>query len=161
MVRAAQTVCLLVVAIAMGLALAHALELPGKMRLDKATYLTVQRIYYPGFTIGGAAEPLGILALALLLVFAPPPGARFWWTAAALGCLVAMQAVYWLLTHPANSAWTKDLQLTGLGATFFALLAPETTGDWWRLRDIWEYSHLARAVLGMLGLICLALGLMA
>ena len=41
------------VSIAMALALAHALEFPVKMRLDKQTYLAVQPIYYPGFTIGG------------------------------------------------------------------------------------------------------------
>jgi hypothetical protein len=42
---------LLLVAIATTLSLAHALELPGKMRLKEATYKAVQTIYYPGFTI--------------------------------------------------------------------------------------------------------------
>jgi hypothetical protein len=37
---------------------AHALELPGKRRLTREQYLAVQPIYYPGFTIVGAAEPL-------------------------------------------------------------------------------------------------------
>ena len=37
------------VAVAMALALAHALEYPGKMQLDRATYTAVQRIYHaPG-----------------------------------------------------------------------------------------------------------------
>jgi hypothetical protein len=69
----------------MALSLAHALELPGKMRLGKDAYLSVQTIYYPGFTIGGIAEPLGILALIALLVFVPLGAAasggrrpRFW-----------------------------------------------------------------------------------
>ena len=44
------------------MALTHALEFPGKMRLDKDIYLAAQTIYYPGFTIGGAAEPLNIIA---------------------------------------------------------------------------------------------------
>ncbi|MGQ0445171.1 MAG: hypothetical protein ACT4O2_08630 [Beijerinckiaceae bacterium] len=51
----------------MALSLAHALEYPGKFRLPRETYLAVQTIYYPGFTIGGAAEPLAIAALAGLL----------------------------------------------------------------------------------------------
>jgi len=46
-------VTVFLVAVAMALALSHALELPGKMRLDKQTYLAMQPIYYPGFTIGG------------------------------------------------------------------------------------------------------------
>jgi hypothetical protein len=40
-------------AVTMALSLAHALELPGKLRLGKEQYLAVQPIYYPGFTIGG------------------------------------------------------------------------------------------------------------
>ena len=40
----------------MALALAHALERPGKMRLSKE--LAIQPIYYPGFTFGGTAEPM-------------------------------------------------------------------------------------------------------
>jgi hypothetical protein len=47
-----QVVTVFLVAVAMSLALAHALELPGKMRLDKETYMAVQTIYYPGFTFG-------------------------------------------------------------------------------------------------------------
>jgi hypothetical protein len=42
--------------IIMSLSLAHALELPGKMRLCKESYVKTQTIYYPGFTIGGLAE---------------------------------------------------------------------------------------------------------
>jgi hypothetical protein len=61
MLGALEILTVLVVAVAMALALAHALELPGKLRLTKAQYLAVQPIYYPGFTIGGVAEPLGLL----------------------------------------------------------------------------------------------------
>jgi hypothetical protein len=42
--RALQIASLLLVSVAMALALAHALELPGKMRLDRETYFAVQRI---------------------------------------------------------------------------------------------------------------------
>jgi len=55
----------------MGFALAHALEFPGKLRLDQRTYLSVQTIYYPGFTIGGIAEPLSTVATLALLLTAP------------------------------------------------------------------------------------------
>ncbi|MGH6841047.1 MAG: DUF1772 domain-containing protein, partial [Methylocella sp.] len=61
MASALHVLTVMLVAIAMALALAHALELPGKLRLSKEQYLAIQRIYYPGFTIGGAAEPLALL----------------------------------------------------------------------------------------------------
>jgi len=67
----------------MALALAHALELPGKMRLSKEAYLAVQPIYYPGFTIGGSiGEAGGMLALLGLLAFTPYASAGFGWTLA-------------------------------------------------------------------------------
>jgi hypothetical protein len=82
-------------AAALGFALAHAAELPGKLRLDCATYKAVQRTYYPGFTIGGASEPLAVAVVAALLWVTPRAAPPFGWTAAALGALGAMQLVYW------------------------------------------------------------------
>jgi hypothetical protein len=78
--------------------------------------------------------------------------------AAALLALVASHLIYWFVTHPVNNFWTKDIELTGLGATFFSLFAPEASGgDWSRLRDVWEYSHVARAVCSMASFVCLAI----
>jgi hypothetical protein len=145
----------------MALALAHALELPGKMRLDREAYFAVQRIYYPGFTFGGAAEPLGIIALITLLVFAGPTGSRFWWAAGALAGLIEMQAIYWLVTHPVNSVWTQGVDMSGLGQAFFASFGGDIGGDWQRLRDVWEYSHVARAVCGLIALACVAIATVA
>ena len=62
-----QVLAVILVAVAMALALAHALELPGKLRVPKDTYLAIQPIYYPGFTIGGISEPLGLFVLLLLM----------------------------------------------------------------------------------------------
>ena len=149
------------VAVAMALSLAHALELPGKMRLGKDTYLAVQSIYYPGFTFGGAAEPLGIVALLALVAIGPHSGPRFWWTLIALVALAASHATYWMVTHPVNNFWVKDVQISGPGATFFSLFAPQAADaasvDWTKLRDIWEFSHVARAILAMLSMIAIAL----
>src|SRR5579859_3903724 len=150
-----QILAVLVVAIAMALALAHALELPGKLRLSKEQYLAVQPIYYPGFTVGGLAEPVALVMVLLLLWRLPFPSAAFWLAAGALAALLAMHATYWLLTHPVNNFWLKDfapadVKLTGLGASFFAaarLGRPDdsATPSWIRLRDRWEYSHVLRA----------------
>jgi hypothetical protein len=106
-----QVATVLLVAIAMSLALAHALELPGKRRLDQGTYRAVQTIYYPGFTYGGFSEWLGIIAVLLLLLATPTWSARFTCTFVALVCLVAMHGVYWVITHPVNRFWLKDTEL--------------------------------------------------
>jgi hypothetical protein len=96
-VKAVSILAVLLVAVTMGLALAHALELPGKLRLNKDTYVAVQAIYYPGFTIGGLVGELGGLIVLLALLLLTPYGAqRFWWTAAAFAFLVSAHAVYWL-----------------------------------------------------------------
>jgi hypothetical protein len=161
MARLFPLVCLLLTAIAMALSLAHAAELPGKMRLDRETYTAVQQIYYPGFTIGGIAEPLGALAIFALMFFYPLPGVRLWWAVLAFACLVAMQLVFWFVTQPVNAAWTRDMNLSGVGGLFFSMFPVEISGDWTRLRDIWEYSHVARAVLGMIAFLSLARAIMA
>ena len=67
----------LLVAMAMALSLAHALEWPGKLRLSKDEYLAMQPIYYSGFTIGGIAEPVGLLTIGLLMILGPG-GPKFW-----------------------------------------------------------------------------------
>jgi hypothetical protein len=157
MMLALQILAVLLVAIAMALALAHALELPGKLRLSKDDYLAVQKIYYPGFTIGGMAEPLA-LVVVLALMLLTPQRAAFWLTTGALAALVLMHAAYWLVTHPVNNFWLKDVRLTSAGAGFFAFNPQRWSGrqpDWTELRDRWEFSHVARAGFGFVSLILL------
>ena len=156
-----QVASVLAVAVAMALSLAHALERPGKSRLNKEQYLAVQTIYYPGFTIGGAAEPVGLLLLLLLLVLTPVDGAAFALTAGAFAALAAMHAAYWLLTHPVNRFWLEDYQPKGLGGRFFAFGAgaPDRPPAWTVLRDRWEFSHMVRAGLGTASLVMLAASL--
>ena len=143
----------LTAAVAMALSLAHALELPGKMRLAEEHYLAVQPIYYPGFTWGGIAEPLSVLLVATLLVWAE--GAAFWLTAAALLLMISAHGAYWLLTHPVNGFWLKDTKIGAAGTIFFGsgtTLDEADTSDWRALRDRWERSHVVRAVLSFAGL---------
>lgn len=83
MLLALESSTVLLVAMAMGMALAHALELPGKLRLDEQTCLSVQRIYYPGFTIGCVAEPLALIAAFTLLFFPHKDRTHFWLTLTA------------------------------------------------------------------------------
>src|SRR5215510_11323188 len=100
-------VCL--VSVAMALSLAHALELPGKMRLDKQVYLTVQPIYYSGFFIGGGIGAGGGIAVTLILVLVTSSRSpAFLWTVFAFVALVAMHAAYWILTNPLNKFWMRQ-----------------------------------------------------
>jgi hypothetical protein len=144
-----QILTVLVVAVAMALSLAHALELPGKMRLTKEAYYAMQPIYYPGCTIGGFAEPGGAVLTIILLFVTPFGSAAFWLTLAALVGLIGMQAVYWTFTHPVNKFWLQDEKLNRVGSGFFSFAAKTARSGpvtWTELRDRWEYSHVARAV---------------
>ncbi len=150
---------LLLVAVTMGLSLAHALEFPGKLRLDEATYRAVQAIYFPGFTIGGlVGEVGGMVVLAILLFFTPTNTERFWWTTGALGLLIAVHATYWLVTHPVNSAWLKDTELGGTSRLFFGLFS-SSGSDWRHMRNVWEWSHVLRACFATLGFLSMSVAI--
>ena len=161
MYQVLQIVTLLLVSISMAMSLAHALELPGKLRLPKDDYLAVQAIYYPGFTIGGMiGEAGGLIATLALLCLTPGGSLAFWLTFAAFACLLAMHAAYWILTHPVNDFWLRETKPQGLGGRFFSLdplgRTPAGAGaDWVALRGRWEYSHVLRAGLAMLGFLLL------
>ncbi|MBX9462648.1 MAG: DUF1772 domain-containing protein [Aquamicrobium sp.] len=159
MTQALAVLALVLVAVTMGLALAHALEFPGKLRLDEQDYRVVQGIYYPGFTIGGLVGEFGALLLLPVLLFLTPFGSeRFWWIAAAFAFLVAGHLTYWFVTHPVNNIWLKDTEVSGLGAMFFSAFAGQDA-DWRQLRNVWEHSHVMRAGLAMLSLVAMALAL--
>lgn len=160
MVQTLQVVTIVVVSVAMALSLAHALELPGKLRLSKEYYLVTQQIYYPGFTYGGLAEPIGLVLLLVLLFVATPAGPKFWLTTAAFLAFLLMHATYWLITHPVNNFWLKDFQPEKLAKGFFSFdplgnVERLRTADWTALRDRWEYSHVLRAALALLSLVLL------
>lgn len=156
----------LVVAVAMALALAHALELPGKLRLDQKTYAAVQPIYYPGFTFGGVSEPVGLLLALTLLLLSSPGSGEFWLSLVATVGLSGMQGVYWLVTHPVNSFWLEGESLDRFSSDFFSFGLVRNRSErssrpleWTALRNRWEFSHVTRAVLGLLSLTALVIAL--
>lgn len=157
MLLATSILALLLVAVTMALSLAHALEFPGKLRLDEATYRAVQSIYYPGFTVGGLVGELGgMLVLAALLWLTPSESGRFWFIAAALGLMIACHATYWIVTHPVNAAWLQETELGSASRYFFGMFS-SPSADWRHMRDVWEWSHVARACLAMLAFLSMAL----
>jgi hypothetical protein len=160
MLRAMQIAAILLTALAMAPALAHAFEFPGKRRLDKESYVTVQAIYYPGFTLLGIAEPAALIAMVVLLFLIPRHGLAFLLTALALVCVLGVQVVYWIFTHPTNRYWlaSAETKLGKTGDSFFAAgPAVDAADDWTKLRDRWEYSHIARAALSFLGFVLMTL----
>jgi hypothetical protein len=152
----AQVLTLLLAAVGMTMSLAHALELPGKMRLPRETYLAVQPIYYPGFTIGGAVGEIGAMIALVALAFATS-GAPQMLTWVALAAFAAAHAVFWLVTQPMNKFWLSEQKLEGASKAFFETGASRKSDvDWRQARTQWEYSHVARSVLHIVGVGCLA-----
>jgi hypothetical protein len=147
-------VTVLIVVMASIPAVAHALELPGKMRLSKDEYAMMQRVYYPGFTFAGLAEPAGIVMTLILLIRAPEN--HMVCLILAFAGLVGMQVIYWLVTHPVNKVWIEGQRLGGVSARFFAAGSDRTESrDWVALRNRWEYSHVARAGCSIVSLVAL------
>lgn len=145
-------------------AVAHALEWPGKRRLDREEYRTVQRIYYPGFTIAGVAEVPSIILTAVALGFSQPGSLDLVLRTVALVGLIAVHGVYWVRVHPVNAFWVEGEDLSKLGAGFFAVRTRSGNTrrgsvTWTGLRDRWEAGHLARAVLAVVSVAALIVAL--
>lgn len=152
-----QIVTLVLLALALTASLAHALEMPGKMRLPEQDYFAIQPIYYPGFTLIGPSEPLGVIALVAVAILWTGSATGFWLTILAAICLAAAHAIYWLVTHPVNKIWLANTDLQGAGKSFFGFAQRDPgSDDWMELRDRWEYSHVARAACIGVAFICFA-----
>lgn len=162
MFHMAEIVSILLVALAMAPALAHLLEFPGKRRLAKDAYLTVQTIYYPGFTIaGGIGEVGGLISVLAILLLTPQGTTAFWLRLVALAAMFGMQLVFWLFTQPVNKVWLQSTTLGSLGNAFFGIesgtgrVHSDDPDGWKKIRDRWEYSHIARAGLASLSFLLL------
>ncbi|MDB6010391.1 MAG: hypothetical protein JWL65_2641 [Gammaproteobacteria bacterium] len=146
-----QIAALLLLTVAMSLSLAHALEYPGKLRLDREHYVAVQTIYYPGFTYAGFAEPVAVIVLVVLLLTIPAGSGRFWLIAGALVAAALTHVLYWWRTAPVNKVWLRHEELSPAAERFFRRdfrrdPQANTDADWHRLRARWEHSHILRAV---------------
>jgi len=168
MLQIMQILTTVLVAVAMCPAIAHAMEFPGKMRLSREAYLTVQPIYYPGFTIaGGAAEAGGTIASVVLLLLTPRGTLTFWLTCIAAAGMIGMQIVFWIYTQPVNKFWLRNTSGGNLGMDFFAFspggrVDDSNAGtDWKTLRDRWEHSHIFRAGLVFLSFLSLLFAISA
>jgi hypothetical protein len=136
-------IALLSTALALGGALAHALELPNKIGMSREQYFIVQQAYR-GWSLLGFLLLIELVSMIVVAALSRKPWVR-WPTVAAIVWLICAQALFWIYTYPANVAtqnWT---------------VVPD---NWEILRQQWEYSHAAGAgfqILAMSSLIVAAL----
>lgn len=111
-------------AMTMRAAMAHLMELPGKMRYEAPLYARLHRTLYPVFgKTAGIAEGIAVISTSLLAAHlsAKRPDA-FLMTATAAARLAAAHGAFWIAVAPANreiASWPLDAYLgTGsAGAT--------------------------------------------
>jgi hypothetical protein len=127
-------------ALALAPAMAHVLEMRGKLALSRDEYRTVQRIYR-GWSRLGVVVVAALGSTALLAWRVRDEAALFVPAASAFACIAATQAVFWIWTFPVNrvtSDWTR---------------LPD---DWTALRLRWEGSHAVSAVFNLVAVMCIA-----
>jgi hypothetical protein len=140
---------LLLVALTLGLTFAHVMEIPGKLRLDGATWLAVQHNLYVAFGVAGAGIEVAAIVLTWVLVLmVRDRRPALWWTLGAAVCVTAGLVDWFLLVAPMNAA--------------LSVWTPETLpADWTRYRDQWETGHAIHAGLFGLGFSALLIALLA
>jgi uncharacterized membrane protein len=137
--RAIEFAAVLTTALALVPAMAHALELPNKIRMEREDYLNAQRLYR-GWQFVGIAVVAALISTGLLLRISG--SLEFTWSLVAVLSVAATQIVFWVFTFPVNRRtrnWT------------------EAPANWRALRARWEFSHAGSAALNLLALICVAL----
>lgn len=141
-------VSLVCAALAMGVTVAHDLEIPGKDLLSGAVWLTVQNTFYGGFAlVGGVAEVFGLLSTGLLAWFLHHQRTAFLLTLVAALCFAGMLAVFAFGNQPGNlqvASWTSQT----------------LPAHWRALRDVWDGFHATSSALALLAFILLLLAVL-
>jgi hypothetical protein len=145
LLRTCRWLTLTLTALSMGVAFAHALQLLPKMQYAPALYLTLFKSLYEYYgKIAGWFEVGAVLAAIALVYLVRDRRPAFLPTLIGTACLVAAHAAYWIWVAPANNlmaSWPVE----------------SPPADWTRVRDQWEYTHLARFFLQLLALAALQL----
>jgi hypothetical protein len=133
-------VSLLFTALAMIPAMAHLLELPNKIRMAAEQYLVVQQIYR-GWAFAGIVVVGAFVSTLALTIISRRERPAFAWALMGLLCVAATQVMFWLFTYPVNQA-TQNWSVL-----------PD---NWLALREQWEYSHAASALLNLTAFIAVS-----
>jgi hypothetical protein len=142
-------VTIVLAALTMGTAFAHTLELPAKMNYNASLYTTISQSLYWGFGhIGGPIEGMTVFLAAPMLSFlVRKQRPAFWWTLVGTGCFASAFIVFLAFTEPMNREilqWSIE----------------SVPADWTRVRNQWEYSHVARFILQLMGLCAFEISLL-
>jgi hypothetical protein len=144
-------ITIIFVALSMGMAFSHALELPAKMQYDATLYVKLQNTLYAAFgppNIGPYIEVGAIVAAIVLLFLVRKHRPAFPLTLIATVCLLlAFPITFFLFIEPVN-------------VVFRNATPASVPVDWMRLREQWEYSHAARFVLQLMALSALLLSVL-
>lgn len=135
---------ILFVALSMSMAVCHLLEMPVRLGYAPALWSRVTNIEGTYRLFGppvGAVLEGGAWILAVVLAFLSRMKRRAVFYLVLLGvlCMVLTQVAWWTFVFPVNNQMV-DWTPTSLPADFAAL------------RNQWEYTHAARAVLQIIGL---------
>jgi hypothetical protein len=129
-------------ALTMGLAFAHALELPQKLDYDAATWTQLQHSPYRYVAVVGG--PLEVATVIAAVVFALRArglrGGRL--AAVGAGCLVVALGWWLAVVNTANA----EVGRWAVGAV---------PSDWRRWRAQWEFGHGAHFVVTLAGFLAL------
>ncbi len=135
LIRTWRLFALVLVALSLAPALGHLLELPAKMTYDGALWVTLQQSLYGAFgTVGAAFEVGAVVTTVVLAILVRHGQPAFGWTFFAAVCMVAAHAAFWIWLAPVNST---------VAAISLETLPP----NWMDLRNQWEYTHAARAII--------------
>lgn len=144
MLNVVRFISILFTAVAMAGGLAHLFELPNKILLSGADYLTVQEIYR-GWALLGIADVGALVSILVLAVMVRRNRKMLGLTLIAALCVGLGLAVFFQFTYPVNQA------------TLNWIILPD---NWLQLRRQWEYSHAVNAVLFFIGFNALVLSLL-
>jgi hypothetical protein len=126
-------VTLILVALGLTLGAAHVLELPPKMQYDAEMYAAVTSTLYRLFGTVGAFIQVGSILVAVVLVFLVRRRPGFRLTLFGTLGLVLSLVLWFTLVAPVNAEWLRTMTS-----------APESVPQaYLRLRDRWEYGHVA------------------
>jgi hypothetical protein len=145
--------CITIVLAALALTMesAHVLELPQKTQYDAQMYAAVNTTLYRYFAIVGGIYQVGSIVMAAVLTFlVRKRWPSFGWTLTGACCLLLAFGIWLAVVAPVNSQ---------VAAAFRS--APESVpAVWMRLRNRWEYGHVAGFIVQLVGLCALLLSVL-
>jgi hypothetical protein len=144
-------ITLMLAALGMTMGAAHMLELPPKTQYDAQMYAAVNSTLYRLYGIVGGFIQVAAILAAAVLSFLVRDRPAFRLTLCGTLCLVLSLGLWVALVQPVNAEWLQALQTT-----------PESVPEAYiRLRDRWEYGHVAAFIAWLSGVSLLVLSVLA